>query len=159
MKVFTPPQIPTPKKHRFDGKNIFLSGTIDMGTPDVLDWQAEAIKLLEEKYKNWTEEVTVLNPRREDWDPAWGTQFEQPEAFQQMTWELDQMEASDIIIMNILPNSKSPITLLELGLFAKSGKLRVICPKEFYRSGNVHMICYRNNIPLYDTLEECIKSI
>lgn len=157
MQVFTPPQIPTPKKNYFEGKHIFLSGTIDMGGS--ADWQTEAIKLLEEKYKDWTENVVVLNPRRDDWDSSWSHEFQDPQLFQQMSWELDQMKAADVIIMNILPDSKSPITLLELGLHAGSGKLRVICPKEFYRSGNVHMVCYRYDIPLYNTLEECIKAL
>jgi len=156
MKVFTPPHMPDAYE-LFDGKRIFLAGTIDMGASQL--WQDAAIELFKSKFHNSSEEVTVYNPRRADWDSSWGTTFDDPQLFQQITWELDQMEKSTHIIMNFLPNSKSPITLLELGLFAKSGKLRVICPKEFYRSGNVHMICYRNNIPLYDTLEECIKSI
>ena len=40
------------------------------------------------------------------------------------------------------------------GLFAKSGKLFVICPDEFYRSGNVQIICNKFNIPLYKSIEE-----
>ena len=64
------------------------------------------------------------------------------------------MEKADYIIMNFLPGSKSPITLLELGLFAESGKLFVICPDEFYRSGNVQIVCNKYNIPLYKSIEE-----
>ena len=54
-----------------------------------------------------------------------------------------------MILFLFLPDSDSPITLLELGLHANSGKCVVICPKEFYRSGNVEIICDRFNIPLY----------
>ena len=50
--------------------------------------------------------------------------------------------------------SKSPITLMELGLFAKSKKLFVVCPDEFYRSGNVQIVCNKYNIPLYKSIEE-----
>ena len=61
--------------------------------------------------------------------------------------------------MNFLSNSKSPITLLELGLFAHTGKLFVCCPKDFYRSGNVQIICNNYNIPMFDTIEELTKSL
>jgi hypothetical protein len=56
--------------------------------------------------------------------------------------------------MNFLPNSQSPITLLELGLKADSGKLMVICPDEFWRSGNVQIVCNKFNIPLFKSIEE-----
>ena len=53
--------------------------------------------------------------------------------------------------MNILANSKSPISLMEIGLFAKEGKLMVFCPKTFYRYDNVRVVCNRYNVPLYAT--------
>ena len=53
--------------------------------------------------------------------------------------------------MNILGNSKSPISLMELGLFAKEHKVIVFCPPTFYRFDNVKMVCKRYNVPLYDT--------
>ena len=59
--------------------------------------------------------------------------------------------------MNILPDSKSPITLLEFGMFAKSGKLIVCCPKEFYRYGNIQVVCYKYNIPLFDDIDDLLN--
>ena len=61
--------------------------------------------------------------------------------------------------MNLLPDSKSPISLLELGLFAKSGKLLVCCPKEFYRSGNIQIVCDKYNIPLFEDIMELLESV
>lgn len=55
--------------------------------------------------------------------------------------------------MYFSPNTKSPISLLELGLFARSGKVRVVCPEGFWRKGNVDIVCQYYNIPLYENFE------
>ena len=55
------------------------------------------------------------------------------------------------------PNTKSPISLLELGLFAQSKKLIVCCPEGFWRKGNVDIVCDRYNIPNYDSLEKLLN--
>lgn len=52
------------------------------------------------------------------------------------------------------PFTKSPISLLELGLFANSGKLHVICQSPFWRKGNVDIVCAKYNIPVYENLGE-----
>lgn len=57
------------------------------------------------------------------------------------------------------PNTKSPISLLELGLYATSKKLHVICPEGFWRKGNVDIICKKYDIPLYETINEFINKI
>ena len=44
----------------------------------------------------------------------------------QVNWELEHLEKADLIIMNILASSKSPITLLEMGCLCAQ-KVRVIC--------------------------------
>ncbi len=69
------------------------------------------------------------------------------------------MRKADVIIMHFSSGSLSPITLLELGLFASSGKIKMHCEKEFWRKGNVQIICSMYNIPMYETIEELIKSI
>jgi hypothetical protein len=56
--------------------------------------------------------------------------------------------------MYLDPNTKSPISLLELGLHATSKKLYVVCPDGFWRKGNVEMVCSVYDIPLFNTLEE-----
>ena len=43
-------------------------------------------------------------------------------------------------------NTKSPISLLESGLFAKSGKLVILCPEGFWRKGNIDVVCEYYNI-------------
>jgi hypothetical protein len=147
MEYFTPPElIPTSSN-----KKIFLAGTIEMGNSD--DWQSEAIK----HFRN--EPVQIFNPRRQNWNPDWKQSFESSEFFQQVTWEMDAMDKANIIVMNFLPNSKSPISLLELGLYANSKKILVCCPDEFWRSGNVQIVCNKYNIPLFKTLNELLTKI
>ena len=54
---------------------------------------------------------------------------------------------------------KSPITLLELGEFLTSEKLIVICEEDFYRYGNVRIMCERFNVPLFNSYEEGVEKL
>ena len=69
---------------------------------------------------------------------------------------LNHLESADFIVMNILGSSKSPITLLEMGLFARSGKLAVVCEPSFYRYDNVRITCAKYHVPLYSSCEQMI---
>lgn len=129
---------------------IFLAGTIDMGNSE--DWQSK----VEDFFKD--NDVTILNPRRDNWDISWEQNINNKQFKEQVEWELEHLDMSDIIIYNFLPNSKSPITLLELGLHVKDN-IYVCCPDEFYRSGNVHIICERFNIPLFKNINDLLQNI
>ena len=61
--------------------------------------------------------------------------------------------------MNICGDSKSPITLLELGIHSKENKLIVFCPDSFYRFDNVKVTCERYDVPLISTkkIEDFVK--
>lgn len=139
---------------------IFLAGAIDMGKAK--DWQSEAIDYIE-RYcvKNCNGSLThcVFNPRRKNWDSSWEQSIENPQFYQQVNWELDCLEKSSHIIMCLTKDSKAPISLLELGLFAHTKKVLVVCDKEFYRKGNVDIVCSRFNIPQYGSLELAVKEI
>lgn len=50
--------------------------------------------------------------------------------------------------MYFAPTTRAPITLLELGLFAQSGRLVVCCPDGFWRKGNVEVVSARYGVPL-----------
>ena len=101
---------------------------------------------------------TLLNPRRDDWDSSWVQRIENPNFYQQVNWELNGLERADKIILYLSPETKSPISLLELGLFAASGKLLVCCPEGFWRKGNVDIVCERHFIPVYENLDELLAS-
>jgi len=131
--------------------SVFLAGSIDMGKAD--NWQTEVCNHFSGTDKN------IYNPRRDDWDNSWKQHIDNADFNQQVNWELAAMEKADMIITNFLPCSSSPITLLELGLFALSKKLMVCCPDEYYRSGNVHIVCNNYGIPLYKKLDQLLESI
>jgi hypothetical protein len=67
---------------------------------------------------------------------------------------MNNLEDCDIIFMYFDPGTKSPISLLELGLHADSGKMIVVCPDGFWRKGNVDIVCTRFNIPLFNSLDD-----
>jgi hypothetical protein len=126
-------------------KSVFLAGSIEMGVAE--NWQDRVGQYFHDL------RYDIFNPRREEWDSSWEQSFENPQFYQQVNWELNALESADLIIMYFDPSTKSPISLLELGLFARSGKLRVVCPDGFWRKGNVAITCNYYKIPLYDNLE------
>ncbi len=95
----------------------------------------------------------------------WNTQLEQslqcPEFVEQVNWELDHIEKADKIIFYLAPDTSAPITLLELGgcSMAFPKKCIVVCPKPFWRKGNVDVICERYGITQVSTLEEAVQKL
>jgi hypothetical protein len=147
MNVIKPPHSVV-KNSKKGHLKIFLAGTIEMGNSE--DWQTKVTEALSDR------PYTILNPRREEWDSSWEQKIENPQFYQQVNWELDALNKADIIILYLLPDSKSPISLLELGLYASSGKLLVCCPEGFWRKGNVEIVCERFNILLYENIENLL---
>ncbi len=133
----------------YHGRAVFLAGSIEMGK--AVDWQAQVKELL--KNTDWN----ILNPRRNDWDSSWVQSIENPQFREQVDWELNAQDNADRIFMYFAPETKSPISLLELGLYASSGKMIVVCPDGFWRKGNVEMVCKRYNIPLYTDIIKAIE--
>jgi hypothetical protein len=151
MKVIKPPT-PFVDSIAKEQTALFLGGSIEMGTAE--KWQARiAIDLAD--YKG-----IILDPLREDWDPTWaqdptpGTPFHG-----QVTWELDAQDAATHIIYYFDPNTKSPITLLELGLYASSKKVLVCCNQAFWRYGNVKITCDKYNITCLHSYDELLENL
>jgi hypothetical protein len=148
MKVIKP----EPSSAYYDNKNfkIFLAGSIEMGKAE--DWQAMIPELFKDR-----ENLVFFNPRRDNWDSSWEQKESNPQFSEQVNWEMDKLDESDIIFMYFSPETKSPISLLELGLHAASySKMIVCCPEGFWRKGNVDIVCSRFNIPVYNTLDDAI---
>lgn len=130
--------------------SVFLAGSIEMGSAP--NWQLK----VEEALKDLP--VTVYNPRRDDWDSTWKQgQWEEPFR-SQVLWELSKLRKSDIIFMYLDPATKSPISLLELGIHNHSNII-VCCPEGFWRKGNVDIVCEVNDIPVASTLEGGIQML
>lgn len=136
---------------RDDRLKIFLAGSIDMGGSE--DWQAKAIAKLAGPG------VLLLNPRRADWNPAWKPDAAEPEFRRQVEWELQALEQADLILMYFAPGSQSPVTLLEFGLHAREGKLRVAAPAGFWRKGNVDITAGHYGVPRHETLDDLLDAL
>jgi hypothetical protein len=142
--IFKPPT--NIAKRDIKRKYCFLAGSIEQGKAE--DWQTSMGDFF--LNQGWG----AFNPRRENWDSTWTQDFENPVFNQQVSWELDALEKADMIMLYLLPDTLSPISLLEFGLHAKSGKLFVIAPDGFWRKGNIEITCHKYNVPLFNNLEE-----
>src|SRR4051812_31374944 len=139
---------PTPLDTLGEVRSVFLAGSIEMGQAE--PWQSAVEEALSE------EDLVILNPRRDAWDEGWEQSIHHPRFREQVEWELDGQELATAIAMYFAPGTKAPITLLELGLFARSGKLVVCCPPGFWRRGNVEVVCARYGVILVESLSELV---
>lgn len=130
---------------------VFLAGSIEMGAAE--DWQMKIEKFLEK------ENVTIYNPRRDDWDSSWTQEESNPQFNYQVNWEISKLIESDVIFMYFSPQTKSPISLLELGMFSREQKMIVCCPDGFWRKGNVEVVCTRFGIPIFNDFDKAIGSL
>lgn len=117
------------------------------------NWQAKVEQMLAKK------NVVLLNPRRDDWNKDWKPVSTDTNFRKQVEWELNALEKADIIIMYFAPQSQSPVSLLELGLYAKSGKLMVVCPEGYWRKGNVDIVCEKYGVKMYPNIESLIEDL
>jgi len=136
---------PAPHSPKPNEKSVFLAGTIDYdavkaGRPT---WQENVITSLSHL------PVTIYNPYRSDWDNNWKEDVEEPKFLEQTTWELDMMERASVIALCIHDSkARAPVSLLELGLGARSGKMVVVCPEGFWKRGNMQAVCRRFGIEM-----------
>lgn len=142
MIIITPEETISKLPNKPNSKSVFLAGTIDNG--DSLNWQNKTIIELMNLGIN---DIEIYNPRREHWNPNPSKE----EMEYQIKWEQEYLDKADFIVMVLLDDSKSPISLLELGLYAKSNKLIVFCTPDFYRWDNVRLTCEKYNIQLVES--------
>ncbi|MBO0593552.1 nucleoside 2-deoxyribosyltransferase domain-containing protein [Cellulophaga sp. E16_2] len=141
--VFTS-QVGLPIKES-DQRYIFLAGS--MASNQSVNWRNQVVNSLPNSYQ-------FLDPTNEHHDTLNALQMKK-----HVEWELDAMAMADIVLLNFLPNALSPISLVELGLYASSKKLYVVCPKAFYKSSYVVTLCERYHTPTFKTLQEAIDTL
>lgn len=141
---------PTPIPTDAGLRRVFLAGSIDGGVAP--DWQRMlAMALLD------VPQLLILDPRRDEWDPSW---IGNPEFREQVEWELDGLDAADVIAYYFAPGTKAPITMFELGLHVRGCKPIVCCPEGFWRKGNIDVVCERyglERVPTLDALAAAIR--
>lgn len=131
--------------------SVFLAGSIEQGAAE--RWQEKVVSELMDQ------DIVILNPRRDDWNSDWAAVMENDEFRAQVDWELDGIEACDVLMMYFSPGTKAPITLMEFGLCARTApeKMIVCCPDGFYRKGNVDIACKRYGIQQAISFDELVK--
>lgn len=126
-------------------KFIFLAGSMDQEKPN--SWRSQAIVSLQESYH-------IFDPTQKEYGTLTELQMKN-----HVKWELDALNRADIILLNFLSNTFSPISLVELGLHVAGNKLIVICPKEFYKNTYVTTLCETYNTPLFRSIEQALDTL
>jgi hypothetical protein len=84
----------------------------------------------------------VLSPR-----PLGGPVPEADDA--KRSWERRSMDGAEVVVMYFKPGSVSSVSLLELGLYAGSGKLVVCCTPGYRRYDAVRHTCGLAGVPVF----------
>lgn len=134
-----------------DKKILFLAGSVDSG--ETINWRTQIEQQLMHR------DIVILNPHRRDWDATWKESISDPQFKQQVEWELEALERADQVLMYFAPESKSPITLLELGLMADKNKLVIVCPEGYWKKGNVEVVAERYGISVSEYLNTTIQDL
>ncbi|KAF2017385.1 hypothetical protein BU24DRAFT_420435 [Aaosphaeria arxii CBS 175.79] len=133
-----------PSRSAIDTPSIILYGSIEGNVK--VTWQSSLASSLSDL------PITILDPRRDDWDSTWVEDIKFPKFKEQVDWEMDHAKVADIIVYHFVPGTPAAITLLELGMYAGTGKAIVCCPPGYAKRGNVQIVCSRYGIPLVETL-------
>jgi len=132
---------------------LFLAGSIEMGVAE--QWQRKVVRLLANT------DITILNPRRDDWDASWDQSLASPNFVEQVRWEQEGLRMADIILFYFDKNTMSPITLMELGMAIARDpdRIVVVCPEGYWRKGNVDVVCMDNDVYVASTLVDAVIQI
>lgn len=142
-----------PLREEIRRPSVILYGAIQ--SDPAKDWQGYLTALLSDL------PIAILNPRCDDWDSSWVEDISFLPFKDQVEWEMDHARIADVIVFYFAgePGVLQPITLLELGLYAGTGKAVVCCPQGFWKRGNVQVVCQRYGIRMCETLEELGKDV
>lgn len=141
-------QPPNTLKLKHNYTSIFLGGSIEMGKAE--EWQKKIITSVQDK------PYIFFNPRRDDWNSNWKQVKSDPQFSGQVKWELEALEIADYIIMYLDPNTVSPVSLIEFGLHARSGKLIMVCPDGYFKKGNIDITCEFYKVKQVNSIDELI---
>lgn len=150
MEVIKPPTaLPNIRVNGIVPSSVFFAGSIEMGKAE--NWQDPLANMFSNRVG------FIFNPRRDNWDSEWEQSINNPNFYEQVTWELTALDIAEAIIMYFDPETTSPISLVELGLYAHTGKMFVCCPEGFYKKGNVDIVCERYNIPMCADIQNLVR--
>lgn len=132
---------------------IFLAGSIEMDKAE--RWQDIIIDKLEKYFS-----LAIANPRRDDWDSNITQSKDDPRFSEQVNWELDNIETSQVVFFYFQPGTISPISLLELGMVLSQHRrgqhVIVCCPPGYFRKGNVDIVCERAKVRVIEDFDDAV---
>ena len=134
----------------YNGPSVFLAGSIEQGKAS--NWQSKFVNAFKD-----VDYLTVLNPRREEWDASWVQSINNKQFREQVEWELYALDNATHKVFYFDPDTKSPITLFELGRYITDENVLVCCPNGYWRKGNVDIYCKKYNVPCYYTFEKLLE--
>lgn len=137
-------KIPLPVKEG-NKDYVFLAGSIDLKLKG--NWRNKLIDIVGNK-------VHFIDPTISNHDELDDNQMKK-----HINWELDALNLADKVFLNFLPDSKSPISLIELGLYVRTPKLIVVCPDEFYQSRYIKTLCEKYKVTIFNDFNQAIKYI
>jgi hypothetical protein len=133
-------------------KSIFLAGTTDK--VDQSEWRETLSTSLSDL------PVTIYNPYRPDWDSSWTEDINFLPFREQVEWELDKQDKTDVVVIYFHPATQAPVSLLELGLCARvPGKAIVVCPEGYWKRGNVQIVCETYGVEMVDNVDALREAI
>lgn len=149
-KIIKPPTLITTESIAGTA-SLALFGSIEQGKAS--EWQKTS-EIFFEKH-----DVTIYNPRRDNWNFSWKQSIDNPQFVEQVEWELKVLENVNVKLFYFDPTTQAPITLLELGLSFLVGSLDTIvcCPEGYWRKGNVDIVCRRYGIHTEPTLDDALR--
>jgi hypothetical protein len=123
-----------------------------------VEWQSLMAQLLSHL------PITVCDPRRpeHDWDKAKAFVPDDNKLTgmqAQIDWELDALEQVDVICFFFDVDTNSPVSLLELGLWAHSKKVVVCCDDRYHKHPNVKLTCERYGVPLTSSFKDLAEKV
>lgn len=139
--------IEAPEIYTWNSQTLFLAWWIS----NCPDWQKEFIQYFKQT------SLTIINPRRYDFDVA-DTSMEE----EQIKWEHEHLEKSDIISFWFPKETLCPITLYELGKYAKSQKDIFVWVEDNYsrkRDVEIQMWLLRPNMQICSSLDMLAQNI
>jgi hypothetical protein len=76
-------EIKPPNSGEIQGSTVFLAGSIEMGVAE--DWQTKVANRFE------SNQVTLYNPRRDEWDSSWKQEQKESNFNEQVNWEMNNL--------------------------------------------------------------------
>lgn len=152
LQILTPNS--PPEEQPIHPTSIFLAG------PTEIPWRDVFLSLLTSTAATLPNGLTVYNPFQPNWDSTWREDYATDPKFRAQTdWEMERMDSATVVVVYFDERSKAPVSLLELGLVARSGRAVVGCQQGFWKRGNVQAVCERLGVPLVEDMDGLVKMV